>query len=162
MILCHWQHCLRQLNSGNTASYPHTHSNAQNLTLVVATPMRLGALPVVIINSLALKELTSLIPSNYFPLLLTLLIIKPLPEVLITQSTYLTLVTGVTFLTMTFNTKEENQWIHQSKTYERFSPYTTRMRTGSQITALHCPNTQTASNSPTCGSKLLSYPQRDK
>ena len=24
-----WQHCLRLLNIGNTASYPYTHSNAQ-------------------------------------------------------------------------------------------------------------------------------------
>ena len=24
-----WQHCLSLLNSGNTASYPYTHSNAQ-------------------------------------------------------------------------------------------------------------------------------------
>ena len=29
MIFFCWQHCLRLLNSGNTASYPYTHSNAQ-------------------------------------------------------------------------------------------------------------------------------------
>ena len=41
----------------------HTHSNAQkNLTLVVTAPKRLGALPVVIIiNRLALKELSALL-----------------------------------------------------------------------------------------------------
>ena len=45
------------------ATLPPTHTLTQmpnNLTLVVATPKRLGALPVVIIiNRLALKELTT-------------------------------------------------------------------------------------------------------
>ena len=54
-----WQHSLRRLNSGNTASYPHTHWNAQHtLTLVVATPKGLGALRVwKIRHCLAQKEL---------------------------------------------------------------------------------------------------------
>ena len=51
------------VNSGNTASYPHTHSDAQHsLTLGVATPEGLGALRVWKIRpGLALKGLSILL-----------------------------------------------------------------------------------------------------